>query len=345
MDRQAERRLGDVAQRRSGCRAGRAEHPGNVGVSPAAHGHAITGDLALWQAILNSTDALSFNNYLRFMNLLFCGRRRRLRPAGVRAGALPEEGEHFGTSCSRRLLPFTDTDAYRVVKAATEAFVMVNCGILAQPRPFDDARDRLYFARARPAVPDQRSRVPSSTRTIWSTLLGGERSERQDATLSRRHPRQAAGHRDQARAVREIAPEQASACHGILQEKLTNPCLLELIWSYWHEEGMLVQTLNAITRRFQNVRGRAAHGSAGQSGDRSAAPAQQPPLGLRPGRAAPAERRPPQLRVRPSLRAAAARQGRPEHQARRIRARSSSKRSTTCCACARCSSGRTTTRR
>jgi hypothetical protein len=31
--------------------------------------------------------------------------------------------------------------------------------------------------------------------------------------------------------------------------------LLELIWSYWHEEGMLVQTMNAITRRFQNLRG------------------------------------------------------------------------------------------
>ena len=39
-----------------------------------------------------------------------------------------------------------------------------------------------------------------------------------------------------------------------MQEKLDNPCLLELIWSYWHEEGMLVQTVNAITRRFQNVR-------------------------------------------------------------------------------------------
>jgi hypothetical protein len=31
--------------------------------------------------------------------------------------------------------------------------------------------------------------------------------------------------------------------------------LLELIWSYWHEEGMLVQTMNAISARFQNVRG------------------------------------------------------------------------------------------
>ena len=30
------------------------------------------------------------------------------------------------------------------------------------------------------------------------------------------------------------------------------PCLLELIWSYWHEEGMLVQSVNAIAMRFQN---------------------------------------------------------------------------------------------
>ncbi len=47
-------------------------------------------------------------------------------------------------------------------------------------------------------------------------------------------------------------------CFGILRHKLTEPCLLELIWSYWHEEGMLVQTVNTIARRFQNVRGRTA---------------------------------------------------------------------------------------
>src|SRR5262249_28162541 len=45
------------------------------------------------------------------------------------------------------------------------------------------------------------------------------------------------------------------SCYGILRRKLTNPCLIELIWSYWHEEGMLVQTLNAVSRRFQNFRG------------------------------------------------------------------------------------------
>lgn len=32
------------------------------------------------------------------------------------------------------------------------------------------------------------------------------------------------------------------------------PFFLELIWSYWHEEGLLVQTVSAIARRFQNIR-------------------------------------------------------------------------------------------
>jgi hypothetical protein len=31
--------------------------------------------------------------------------------------------------------------------------------------------------------------------------------------------------------------------------------MLELIWSYWHEEAMLVQSMNAMTLRFQNRRG------------------------------------------------------------------------------------------
>jgi hypothetical protein len=48
--------------------------------------------------------------------------------------------------------------------------------------------------------------------------------------------------------------EAAAAAYRILRKKLTMPCFLELIWSYWHEEGMLMQTINAILLRFQNVR-------------------------------------------------------------------------------------------
>ncbi len=43
--------------------------------------------------------------------------------------------------------------------------------------------------------------------------------------------------------------------NAVLQYRFNCPSLIELIWSYWHEEGMLVQTLNTIALRFQNKRG------------------------------------------------------------------------------------------
>jgi hypothetical protein len=42
-------------------------------------------------------------------------------------------------------------------------------------------------------------------------------------------------------------------CYGILPHRAANPCMLELIWSYWHEEAMLVQSINAVALRFQNI--------------------------------------------------------------------------------------------
>ena len=38
------------------------------------------------------------------------------------------------------------------------------------------------------------------------------------------------------------------------EQRLFNPFMTELIWSYWMEQGMLVQTMNVINLRFQNVR-------------------------------------------------------------------------------------------
>lgn len=37
-------------------------------------------------------------------------------------------------------------------------------------------------------------------------------------------------------------------------EKSFQPLFVELIWNYWHEEGMLTHTMHAIARRFQNKR-------------------------------------------------------------------------------------------
>src|SRR5205085_11987807 len=38
-------------------------------------------------------------------------------------------------------------------------------------------------------------------------------------------------------------------------DRLFNPIMIELIWNYWMEQGMLVQTMNVINLRFQNIKG------------------------------------------------------------------------------------------
>src|SRR5262249_45157322 len=43
-------------------------------------------------------------------------------------------------------------------------------------------------------------------------------------------------------------------CYAISAQRLLAPCFLELIWSYWHEQGMLVQTINSLSIRYQNIR-------------------------------------------------------------------------------------------
>jgi hypothetical protein len=37
-------------------------------------------------------------------------------------------------------------------------------------------------------------------------------------------------------------------------ERLENPIMIELIWNYWMEQGMLVQTMNVINLHFQNIK-------------------------------------------------------------------------------------------
>jgi hypothetical protein len=42
-------------------------------------------------------------------------------------------------------------------------------------------------------------------------------------------------------------------CAEVKEYRLNNPFFIELIWSYWMEQGMLMQAMNLITLRFQNI--------------------------------------------------------------------------------------------
>ena len=76
---------------------------------------------------------------------------------------------------------------------------------------------------------------------------------------------------------------------------------VELIWNYWLEEGMLVQTLNVILARFQNRR-LPGRDPLVRFDVTPLLPAAQPPVGLRRGRDAPAHRPPSRGRVRVRVR-------------------------------------------
>jgi hypothetical protein len=170
------------------------------------------------------------------MDVLFC--------SNANGSPSPAESAAVGRLLQRRFLPFTDTDAYRVMKAATEAFVTVNCGVFtgsALDNPtavLADLRDYL----------DRRD-LPLPGRSPYLEVVDGVPMLPYLAIIRRKLP-DVSINSPQAPSAGEI-----ELCDGFVQEKLSNPCLLELIWSYWHEEGMQVQTMNAITRRFQNIRG------------------------------------------------------------------------------------------
>lgn len=217
-----------------------------------------TDDLALWAVIRRSSAAINFANYSRFMNMVLCGvdefgsaysqDERNLRR---------QEATLFNRLRQSRFLPFNDTDAYRLLKVATEAFLLVNGGVLLNNFTFiaDDIAElnsRLGGTTFNLAGLDQAwdryledvNGTPNATLPYLALI----RNKLSDEQL-----------KNQVFLNEDSGFEgdgSGERCIGILRRKLVRPFLIELIWSYWQEEGMLVQTMNAISRRFQNIRGR-----------------------------------------------------------------------------------------
>ncbi|MBV8273901.1 MAG: hypothetical protein JO170_01395 [Verrucomicrobia bacterium] len=240
--------------------------PVNVDVTMRRTATKLTRDLPLWVVIRRSTEALRFDRYRRFMDLVLGGFRtdsdefrRHAEEWRTLLGA-----RVFESLLHWRFLPYNDVGAYRLLKVATEAFVLVNCGIRS-PRLQD-----FTFTEADVADLVENVGVDGvftldalQNLNILQDLWTGNRDR---GYLSAVNGFKTIMYlrliRDKLRDVpirRPLFGEESDldlpeGSFGILETKLTNPCLLELIWSYWHEEGMLVQTMNAIALRFQNRR-------------------------------------------------------------------------------------------
>jgi hypothetical protein len=221
-----------------------------------------TNDQALWVAIRNRTDAISFDRYNEFINRLLC-------PTDPCApGAFTDEGRATCDPCAsdKQARDYGGTsigairdnliirpniygpDAYYLLKLAAQAFLIFESGIVIDHRRNPDT-GRPTDDQPVPGLEDPESRLGRSVtfdqiRQVLETYLGTVGGNGKLPYLQRivNALIPAAGARD----------ETLPYCGEILQHRFSCPSLLELIWSYWEEEGMLVQTLNAISRRFQN---------------------------------------------------------------------------------------------
>jgi len=198
---------------------------GNVDVRLGRTASYRTADQSLWSLIRNRTRAISFTAYSEFIHRVLCQQIDVPKDARLQRESL-ELGHHV-----------SGVGAYQLLKTATEAFLLLECGVCIRDLSFDNGRpfdideesarwgDPVEFDFVKTKLAEylgQTHQLPYITSVIQNAFSGLHQ-----------------GH---------------IFCDRVLTARAKEPCLLELIWSYWHEEGMLAQTMNAVSRRFQNVR-------------------------------------------------------------------------------------------
>ncbi len=228
---------------------------------------ASTADQALWIAIRSSTNATNFNLYSAYLERVFC--EKQLPGKGPVPGKEPA-ASLFGalTAAKPTGYSYLGVDAYNLLKKATEAFLLVHCGVAIRNEhgtayPLPTGGDEVAIAEG-DAVKDVEGNDESSR--VGSAVTYGEASTALSSYLS------ASGtlpYLDRilvalfgttTTQVNDVSATGPDACEGhplcadLLQKRWTCPSLIELLWSFWHDEAGLVQTINAVALRFQNRR-------------------------------------------------------------------------------------------
>lgn len=254
-------------------------NPGTVQVGLRRSVTAPTADQPLWSAIRNRTDAIGFNRYAEFIDRLLCcpqpgkedkgeavcgapsdcADKDELNKLGRGTGNLrasdigspPIQDRMFDLSIRPNIY---GVDAYQLLKLATEAFLLFESGVAIKV-PRNALTGEHTVLGPNDPVPGEESRLERSV-----TFAEIENSLEQYLTSVGTVSGKALPYLKRivnALIGADSRGEKLPYCEAVLRNRFSCPSLIELIWSYWHEEGMLAQTMNAIALRFQNKRGTA----------------------------------------------------------------------------------------
>lgn len=186
--------------------------------------------------ILSTTEALRFRNYYDFIERVFCSDERIAGgdPCAEMENAAAREFRNAIARPTDLFRAFSNRYGYDLLKAATEAFVALDCACYSRI----DGRLSDYGA-----VLSRENDVAEIKRVLLDDYLVGNQKILPyiDAVCQAFID------------VNDARNAPVSLCETSQLNRF-KPCAIELIWSYWHEEGMLVQTMNAISLRFQNKR-------------------------------------------------------------------------------------------
>jgi hypothetical protein len=209
-----------------------------------------TEDQALWVAIRNRTRAIAFDRYSEFIRSVLCD-----GDFGSDDYALAKEDSASSAGIMRRIerrredLESRPTlygvDSYHLLKIATEAFLIFNCGLI-------DSDGNIYDSKpSNDLIERNRIGRPVNQKDLVEelhTYIGSSNGQIGILPYLDRIVKQIVG------TTAEAQEEKLPYCEAILRNRLSCPSLLELIWSYWHEQGALTQAMNVISLRFQNKR-------------------------------------------------------------------------------------------
>lgn len=237
-------------------------------------------DQALWSAIRNRTNALGFNQYSAFINRLLCEKRDRgtatcakpsttgdSEPSISRTDDGPTASDIGAPSIKETLDDIEHrpaiygVDAYQLLKIATQAFLLFEAGIVVKgTRHPGHGQFSVLTSEGKFKVQEPTDTVPGEESRRGESVTFEELEAELNSYLGQTvGPITGRSLPYLKRILQTLVPsgsrsEKLPYCEEILQRRLSCPSMLELIWSYWQEEGMLAQTMNSITLRFQNQR-------------------------------------------------------------------------------------------